>query len=248
MKLRHSLNRMLSIGLFLAATLLLFILVIGCDVQSQTTKTEETTSDARILALGDSIIAWNAGESASIPDVIGQRLGRDVVNASVSGALFSADDPEAAKEGLDIRAQYREGNWGWLVLDGGGNDFGDECGCGECRNVLNELISSSGQSGEIPVFVKGIAESGLKVLYLGYAKPPSGSEFEACTATLDVFHSRLQSMANSFNNVFFLPNSNVIDSSNLALFDGDLVHPSILGSKIIGERVAEEILKIEAAQ
>ncbi|MEM7738947.1 MAG: SGNH/GDSL hydrolase family protein [Deinococcota bacterium] len=215
-------------------------LFIACD-----TTNAEANETSSILVLGDSIMEWNVEDEASIPDIMAQILDREVVNAAVSGARVSHPDSEAAAEGFDIRRQYLPDAWAWVVLDGGANDLGDECNCGECGQVLDELISADGRSGEIPSFILSLTKSNHQIMYVGYYDAPTGGGFEQCQEEFVVLNGRVQTMAESLEDVFYISAGDVIDASNLELFDDDLIHPSIFGSDLIGEYIAETIKAIE---
>ena len=45
-------------------------------------------SEARIMAMGDSLLAWNAPSGRSVSDALEARLGHPVVARSVSGASY----------------------------------------------------------------------------------------------------------------------------------------------------------------
>ena len=222
--------------IILVLTCLAVVLFIACD-----TTDVEAKQAGSMLVLGESIMEWNVEDEASIPDVIAQTLDRDVVNAAVSGARISHPYPEAAAEGFDIRRQYLQGSWEWVVMDGGANDLGDECNCGDCSLVLDDLISADGRSGEIPSFILSLTKSNHQIMYVGYYDAPAGGEFEEFV----VLNGRVQTMAESLENVFYISAGDVIDASNLELFDDDLIHPSIFGSERIGEYIAETIKAIE---
>ncbi|MEM7342344.1 MAG: SGNH/GDSL hydrolase family protein [Actinomycetota bacterium] len=210
---------------------------------------DEPAPDRTIVALGDSIFAWN--DSESIPDVIGATLDRPVINASVSGAHFDLPDgaEEAADDGLDIRRQYDalgQTGFDWVVLDGGGNDVNDSCGCGQCSEVLDAMVSSDGTSGSIPEFVTRVVADGSTVMFVGYYELPAEAEgFGDCGDELQEQSTRLALMAAGIDGVHFVSAADVVTASNTAAYDEDLVHPSPEGSRIVGEYVAEAILAAE---
>ena len=107
-----------------------------------------------ILVIGDSVLWWNSEADASVADVLTTRLGLEVANASVPGALF------VGPQGDSIQDQYVLGDWAWLVMDGGANDLGEGCGCGDCIAAVDPLISPDATSGAIPAFAQRIVEDG----------------------------------------------------------------------------------------
>jgi lysophospholipase L1-like esterase len=234
----------------LSLALSLLLALAGCagDYASQM-----PPEGAEILALGDSVVEWNAEEEASIPDMVGEQLGRVVFNAAVSGARFTHPDPQAAEDGLDIRAQYARhgdgGDWDWVVLDGGANDLGDECGCSDrCETTtLPELIAQDGRSGAIPAFVEEVRQGGARVAYVGYYDAPEGepTAFTGCAAAFDALDARLRRMARAVDGVVFVSARDVIDPADAGAYDDDRVHPSVRGSRLIGEHVARAIEEAE---
>jgi len=219
----------------------------ACDSGNDSTESQATGS---IMVVGDSVMAWNSDEKASIADVIAASLGREVVNASVSGARLSVPDSQAvlAGQGFDIRAQYEARGWKWLVMDGGANDLGDECACGACDATLNEILSADSLSGQYPEFVRSVRADGSRVLIMGYYPPPLGimTEFNPCVDEFSQLNTRLAQMASLMEGVYFANATAVIDPRNLGHYDTDLVHPSIEGSRLIGNWLVQAIQNAEA--
>jgi lysophospholipase L1-like esterase len=207
----------------------------------------ETDAESTILAVGDSFFEYNALQQASIPDVLGETIGISVVNAAMSGAYFANPDPAAGADGLDVRSQYREGDWEWVVVTGGGNDLNDLCGCGECVDVLDALIAADGLSGEIPDFVKGIAADGIDVMLVGYYEVPSDADygFDQCGDEFSELSTRLEVIADSTDGVWFVSAADVVTADETSAYANDRVHPSIAGSKLIGEHIAAAMQNIE---
>jgi hypothetical protein len=221
-------------------------LCLGCGSdEAEQSDGPEIPDDATIIVIGDSVMAWNAEEEASIPDVIGEELDRVVYNAAVSGAYIT--DEIEGEEGMDIREQYVDNAWEWLVLDGGANDFNDECGCTACADILDEIISADGQSGVLPEFVQGVVDQGLRVVVWGYYNVPDSAEygFAECNELIDDYSERQALLADGNANVWFVDGREAVDSSDLDNYDDDHVHPSPQGSQRIGEAIAEQILAAE---
>lgn len=227
--------------------LLVGLVLAGCQ---ETSRIVADTEEGDILVIGDSVMEWNADEDAAIADVIASALGRTVVNGGVSGARLSMADREAAAAGFDIREQYRARGWDWVVMDGGANDLGDECGCNACAATLHEMVSADGQAGQYPDFVRSVTDDDSRVLVMGYYAPPANAatEFTGCTATFVALNDRLALMAASIDDVHFASAADVIDPSDLASYDPDRVHPSVKGSRLIGEHLAEAIRTAERGQ
>lgn len=202
-----------------------------------------------MAAIGDSYFEFHAESGDAIPDVVGQTLGREMQNLAVSGAQLFPDDPEATDEGLDIPAQLPVGEWDWLVMDGGGNDFNDRCGCGLCDSLIDSYISEGGTEGRLTDFLRSVTDRGTRVVYMTYPELPPGAEFgfDRCEDEFEVFDARLERMAAALDGVWIVDASEVVSADDLNAFDADRVHPSVLGAQRIGEHIAERILAFEAS-
>lgn len=246
-----SLRPAATAALFLA----LALVIASCSPTSDDADNAEAAeapavSDATILALGDSIFEWNGDQS--IPAVLGQTLNRPVLNAAVSGAHFDlpSDDEEAAAEGLDIRRQYDNvGRTGfeWVVLDGGGNDVNDSCGCGACDDELDAMLGPDGTTGTVADFVNRVVADGSKVMFVGYYEIPADAQsgFAECDDELDVHSERLAQMAESIDGAYFVSAADVVSAADAVAYETDRVHPSVEGSRIVGQYVADAILAAE---
>ena len=199
---------------------------------------EEATSG--VLAIGDSIMEWNIDEEASIPEVTAQALGLEVRNASISGTQLT-DGWETIPE------QYVEGSWDWVILDGGANDLNDQCGCGDCDSVLDEISSEDGSVGVLPELVDRISSDGHNIIVLGYYDIPEESEdFAGCDPVIVELNLRKQQIAESRDGVWFVSARDVVQPDRLEMYDEDLLHPSVEGSRVIGEHIADFIQGLDA--
>lgn len=201
---------------------------------------------AHILAVGDSFFDYNAIQRASIPDVVEDVIGIKVTNAAMSGAYFANPDTSAAASGLDVRSQYQEGDWEWVLVSGGGNDLNELCGCGKCDPVLDALIAADGSRGEIPVFVESIAANGVMVMLVGYYEVPSDAEhgFDQCADEFVELSARLETTASITNGVWFVSAADVVSAEQRSAYANDRVHPSIEGSRLIGEHIAAAMQRV----
>lgn len=223
------------------------LVLANCSDAADRGDVSETDSESTVLAVGDSFFEYNAIGQASIPDVIGETIGIRVVNAAMSGAYFANLDPAAVADGLDVRSQYQEGDWEWVVVTGGGNDLNDLCGCGECEEVLDVLMAADGLSGEIPDFIKGIAADGINVMLVGYYEVPTDADygFDQCGDEFADLSTRLEVSADSTDGVWFVSAAEVVTADQRSAYANDRVHPSIEGSKLIGEHVAAAMKSID---
>lgn len=203
--------------------------------------------EARILAMGDSMMAWNSLGGQSIPDVVSDVLGEPVVDRSVSGARMIYRLPISGAAGLSIPKQYRAGNWDWVILNGGGNDLWLGCGCGQCDRKMDKLISEDAETGVFPDLVTRIRQDGARVILLGYLRTPGrSSPIENCRDEGDELDARLMRLAGGDTSVTFLPATDLVPYGDLSFHAVDRIHPSPKASRIIGGRVAEVIQSLPA--
>lgn len=216
---------------------LIFLLALSaCDGLPQ-------GGDGKVLAIGDSIMAWNRGEAASIPDVVEKRTGLAVVNASVPGAgMLTGGVPGAV--GFSIPGQYRARDWDAVVINGGANDLRNLCGCLRCDAVLDRLISRDASTGAYPAL---LARIDAPVVLVGYYGPVrgGGGGFDGCADELKVLGARLSQFAATASNVTFVSVRNEI-AGQPEFYDTDKVHPSTKGSARIGALVAARLVAITA--
>ena len=209
------------------------------DLESPEDNTNTSSnSGGPILVLGDSIMDWNVEEGTSIGHVVQERTEQPVTIRAVSGAHFASDEDD------DIRSQYVEGDWSWVVFTGGGNDLNDRCGCGDCSGVLNELLSPDGASGAIVDAVDALRSTGVKVMFLTYYDLPPTAQFgfANCGDESEELALRASTMAQAREDVYWVDMGQVVFPTDLSAFDEDHVHPSERGSALIGELVADVIM------
>lgn len=206
------------------------------------TQIDPAAPEARILAIGDSVLAWHGRAGAAVPDVVGRLTGMPVANLSVSGARISTTSPDIAGKGGDIRKQYRTGAWDWVILNGGANDLLAECGCRRCDRVLDSLVGAGGQGGDIRRLIDRIVSDGAKVVLLGYYDGNVlPNPFSGCGDAVDILNARLEQLALRNPAVAYVAADTVIDPADPAHWFIDRVHPSRLGSRLIGARIAATI-------
>jgi lysophospholipase L1-like esterase len=195
-----------------------------------------------ILVLGDSVLAWNSSSNASIPDVISRTLDRDVVSKAVPGAQFDNASSIAGAVGFDIQRQLPSGLWNWVVINGGANDLGSDCGCGACGPVVDGLIGADATSGAIPAFIKRVQRTtGGQVVWMGYYAGSGQGSFAGCRDDLVELEKRIARFATASPRVSFVDAEDVIDRKDRSQFAGDNTHPSAKGSALIGTYLAQHI-------
>ncbi|GIT90970.1 hypothetical protein JANAI62_14250 [Jannaschia pagri] len=200
-----------------------------------------------ILAIGDSIMAWNGGQG--IPEVAGEVLGRPVTDASQSLAQVTNPSATAGALGFDITRQFGGSGWDWVILTGGGNDIRDDCATPRAAATRDGLIGPD-LRGDIPSLIARIRQTGARVLFIGYydGADASPTGFTPCQPEFTIMNERFTRLAAADPGVEFLDAGDVIDPSDIGLYAGDLVHPSPRGSALIGRAVAARIQAVEAAQ
>ena len=196
-------------------------------------------SRGRLLAIGDSVLDWNRDEGASIPAIVGQRAQLEVINESISGSQVL--DP--SDEG--IPQQYISGDWNWVLIDGGANDVGDGCGCGECMGQVNRIISPDASEGAMVSLVSRAVGDGAHVVLLGYYQV-SGPDFDGCEDEAEAINARYQALAERSPEVIFVNMSDAVSNEPMNVYlDEDGIHPSIYGGELIGELIAQRIMEHE---
>lgn len=249
---------------FLPLFLLLSFIVSGCAetvsrnetfdrsetlAQSETPAGPETPTrndTPRILAMGDSMMAWHMATRRSISDAVATDLGEPVVNRSVSGARVLYALPISGAMGLKIAKQYKPGKWDWVVLNGGGNDLWLGCGCVACDGKMGRLISPNGRGGEIAKTVMNLRKTGAKVIYVGYLRSPGrGSIIEHCRDDGNELEARVARLADQVEGVHFLSLADLVPYGDRSYHSADMIHPSVKGSAAIGHAVAEIIRNSE---
>ncbi|OIQ28687.1 MAG: GDSL family lipase [Alphaproteobacteria bacterium MedPE-SWcel] len=194
---------------------------------------------ARILAMGDSLLAWNGLSGQSIPDVVERSLKEPVVDRSVIGARMIYRLPISGAAGLSIPKQYRPGPWDWVILNGGGNDLWFGCGCGMCAQKLDKLLREDGRGGAIAEVVQRIRRGGARVVYVGYLRSPGrSSPIEACKDEGDALDARVALLAERDEGVYFLSLADLVPHRDLSFHAADRVHPSLKAGRVIGQRIA----------
>ena len=77
-----------------------WMILVACFALVGCTEPVPSSGTARIIATGDSMLAWNAASNRSVADVLEQRLGTNVVDRSVSGARYHYILPVSGSLGL----------------------------------------------------------------------------------------------------------------------------------------------------
>lgn len=201
-------------------------------------------SDRAILAIGDSVMAWNGNRG--IPEAVEAQLGRTVVDGAQSGAHLTHPNATAGALGFDITRQFRGGNWDWVILTGGGNDLRGNCQTPAEAGILTGLIGPN-LRGDIPTLIARIRATGAKVGFVGYydgaQAGPTG--FTPCQGAFDTINARMTQLAARDPGLLFFDAGDVINTADTGLYAPDLIHPSPRGSAVIGRNLAEAMRAFE---
>jgi lysophospholipase L1-like esterase len=197
---------------------------------------------ARILAMGDSLMATNRIAGQSIVDILEHDLGEAVIDRSVPGAAVLYALPVSGQAGLNIPKQFRAGKWDWIVINGGGNDLWLGCGCVLCNGKMERLISPDGRRGAIPGMLSDLRQTGAQVIYVGYLRSPGlGSPIEHCRDEGDELERRIARLAAIDGGLHFVSLADLVPRGDGSFHAIDMIHPSAKASAAIAERIAAVI-------
>ena len=197
---------------------------------------------ARVLMLGDSMLAANKTVGAGVADALEARLGTEVVDRSVPAARYFYPLPLSGAAGMEIPAQYRPGPWEVVVMNGGGNDLLLGCACAFCAGTLDRLISEDGRRGRIPGFVSDLRQQGARVVYAGYLRNPgTATPIRACRPLGDELDRRIARLAELDAGIVFVPMADLVPEGDASFHALDRIHPSVKGSAAIADRLAEAV-------
>lgn len=187
--------------------------------------------DTRVVVAGDSVMAWNRVEGASVAAGLSERLGEPVGDVSLPFARITG-----GRGDLNIPSQLAGVETDWVVLNGGANDLGLSCG-DETTAAMERLVSADGTRGAIPALVADLRSRGSRVLWADYYTSPRYAG-TACVPIYAEMEARLRRMAGADPGVLLVDMGDVLPSSDLALFAGDRMHPSAAGSARIASLIA----------
>ncbi len=223
-----------------------------------------------ILSIGDSIQAyWHNKTSCckSVPEQAALKLGEYVKMKSISGAHMTY--PRMPYHPAGIHNQYKaekKGPWEWIIINGGANDL--FCaGCNKCdytnnlecrkncTTALDELADTTKGTGDMYDIIKDIKADhpGIQILILGYYR--MAGEFADLCAFLSTpeastgfknLNSRYKEIADNDKQVHYLETDSLMTDKSgkiiMANFYADLIHPSIIGSELLGAHIATYIM------
>ncbi len=219
---------------------------LASEGYAEETARETTAGPAKILAIGDSLMAWHGATGQSIADVVAEQLGEPVVNHSVVGAKIVYALPITGALGMRIESQFKPKGWDWVIMTGGGNDLFLGCGCHACDRRIERMIGPEGQQGDIPKLISRIRATGARVVYIGYLRSPGvDSVIDACLPMGNTLEARIAKIAQRDAGVTFLSLAKLTPHGDRSMHGIDMIHPSVKASRIIGTHVAEIIRKAD---
>ncbi|WP_435139807.1 SGNH/GDSL hydrolase family protein [Pseudopelagicola sp. nBUS_19] len=216
------------------------------EIETMPVSAVSRNGEPRILAMGDSLMAWHNLIGKSIAHSVGRELQEPVSNHAVGGARIIYKLPISGAMGMKIANQYRKGNWDWIILNGGGNDLWFGCGCGRCERKMNKIISFNGRKGAIPNMMNSLFKTGARIVYVGYPRSPGvWSPIEQCRNEGAELEARISKLADTQPDLFFVSVADMVPHGDRSYHGVDMIHPSIKASAEIGERIAAVIREYE---
>ncbi|MEM1302149.1 MAG: SGNH/GDSL hydrolase family protein [Pseudomonadota bacterium] len=220
---------------------LLFLLISTLPACSHGSLLQPHSS--RIQVIGDSTFAWNGGQMVRSMMF---NLGIEVDDHSMSGAKITEERLFARLLGPDITAAANPLPRDWLVMTGGANDLGGECGCTACAGVLNDLISPSGETGEIMDIILPALDLNTRVIYaVYYDAPRGGGPFSACVPAFNELAARINRAADRHEGLYVIDMGDALDPDNPQDYDRDRIHPSPVASVRIAKLITDVIMGVE---
>ena len=132
------------------------------------------------LGMGDSIVSLYGPQCLGVMACAGLELGAYIEDESVGAQRFT--NPETD---IDIMHQYIHGAWEWVIMNGGGNDLVQECGCKSdghdpdaCQDVIDSLAMPETRTGDMVEFIDMVnadTNDTASILILGYYEFPESS-------------------------------------------------------------------------
>ena len=226
-----------SIGVITIVGVTLYLLFAGPNYCPEIDNMNESNpiTEFSIQVVGDSLFGADADGCASVSTFMSLILWLEVEDNSIPGAMVSDGN-----EG--IPQQYVSGNWNWTVINGGANDIMPYCTENDCDEVLDEIITDSGE-GQIPDLVEKAQNDGSNVILLGYYSVPKGSEYEPVILEVEIVNDRYNEFAKANEGVYFINLKDVMSPEQTPeLYSEDLVHPSDDGHFAIGEHIGNFII------
>ena len=233
-----------SIGVITIVAVPLYFLLAGPNYCPEIDNMNESNpiTEFTVQVIGDSLFGADADGCASVSTFMSLRLWLQVEDHSEPGATVAGDESipkQYVGNPEPVSGQY--GDWNWTVINGGANDIMPYCTENDCDDVLDEIITDSGE-GLIPNLVEKAQNDGSNVILIGYYSVPKGSEYEPVILEVEIVNDRYNEFAKANEGVYFISLKDVMSPEETPeLYSDDLVHPSIDGHSAIGRHIAEFI-------
>lgn len=212
----------------------LFMMPDYCTDLENMNETDPIT-EFSVQVIGDSLFGSDADGCASVSTFMSLRLWLEVEDNAIPGAAVIGDE--------SIPEQYVSGDWNWTVINGGANDIMPYCTEYDCDEVLDDIITDSGE-GLIPDLVETAQNDGSKIILIGYYSVPKGSEYEPVILEVEILNDRYNEFAKANEGVYFISLKEIMSPEETPeLYGDDLVHPSDEGHFEIGEYIANFIIE-----
>jgi acyl-CoA thioesterase I len=214
-----------------ALALFVFVPLMGCD-GGLCGQLDALPRAPRVLAVGDSILAWNNDRCHGIPERAGLVAGVHVDNRAVSGTVMH-----------EIASQYDAaridgGPWDVVIVDGGGNDVNSFCECGACDAVLDDVRTRTNDLLDV------MRDDGARVVlvdYFGFDER-AWYGFDRCEQALADLQATHEEIDGERDDVTLVDlGALVTPDDHPEAYTFDYVHPSDEGSRILGELLAESL-------
>lgn len=217
---------------------------LGLTLSLPASASTKERTPRNVLVVGDSLLDWQRIRGLSIPQVMARATGWNVANRATTGAAMINRGVAKNTRGI-IPAQYREGAWDWVVINGGANDLLTKCGCSRCSRILNKIISPDASSGILVDLVKRARKDGAGVVMVGYLGNPRPNLFQGCRDEVFEMVRRQKILAKAMPNVQYLSSREVVDVNSRSTFSFDGVHPSGRSTRSIGMHLARTLVKMD---
>lgn len=206
---------------------------------------QATAEQRRVLVVGDSLLDWHRIRGTSIPQVLARQTGWDVTNRAATGAKMYLTGAETNPRSV-IPTQFKDGDWDFVLINGGANDLLTKCGCRRCNKVISGLISKDGKSGIIPDLVRRAQGTGAKVVMVGYIGNPRSNLFSGCKDDVLEMVRRQKILAKRSRGVSYFSTREVVEINKRSSFSLDGFHPSQKSTRRIGAYLAAALKKMDA--
>ncbi len=204
---------------------------------SAPTAPPEPPDEVRLLAIGDSVLDFHAERST--PEVVGAVIDAagvpvTVENRAIGGScLVNCGDPATHQ----IPARYVDGDWTHILVSGGGNDLPDATG--GCSSP-DPLMSADLSSGAMVELVDRMPSDAVVLLYR-YSAAVDADDPRVCSELVTLM-DRYEAFAAERANVVLADAGSVTGPDTPELW-ADHIHPNEEGSRMIGQMIAELILR-----